>query len=237
MTRSILSIASMICFSAQSLAQVPSPVEEVLVPAPPFQERIDPNILSAGGLVVGLVTGDITRAVGDPVVTVSGIRPADKFLCVALQHVAGAYSGGFTVKNPGRGATVRFRIPTRHIPGLGARTGALAILAKAGSDARCSEQGAVILPAAWGRVQPGTSAYALVNDHQADVTLVRLDKNPARRCVALSQLFDAKLALRSYQVACPVDLSGPCASEAPLVVKFLDGASVSEVRPTIRRGC
>jgi hypothetical protein len=218
------------------LAHAPSAVPEVSVSRPPFKEQIDPDIPAAGGRLIGVIMGPLSQTVTGPVITVSGILSSDRVICVSIQHVNGSYSGGFTVKNPGRGNTLRFRMPSRLIQGLGAKTAALAILAQASAGPTCSSKDP-ILPAAWGQRLIAGAGFALVNDHQADITRSRIGAQRIQKCFPVAPLVGTGVHSRSYQMACSIDDTGPCASEVQLTIQFIESGDQAEISPKIRRAC
>lgn len=212
-------------------------IPEIALGTPPFSEQVDKTILAEGGLLMGVAMGGLDRGVSEPALTVSGLRATDKTICVAIKHANAAYTAGFRTPNAGRSGTVRFRLPSRVIGKLNARAGAVAILAQASAGAACVRSDPV-LPAAWGRVMPTSEGFALVNDHQADISRARIGPQPMQRCQSATSLAGAGVPLRSFQVSCSLRWSaGSCASEAPLVIQFVDAGDQSEVRATLRRPC
>jgi hypothetical protein len=219
------------------VAAQPGAIAEIPVRSPPFTEHLEKTIPTAGGRIIGVGSGELLGKVDPEVITISGLRPGDAFVCVTIQHVNGAYYAGFTKRIAKHGPVVRFVLPSTKIGGLAARTAELAILAQAGrQDGHCSESDP-ILPAAWGRNSSAVGGFVLINDRQASITRVSYADQAFVPCGSLRNTLGERTALRAYQVSCPIQRPVACAVDAPLVIQFVERSGRSSIRSILRGRC
>jgi hypothetical protein len=211
-------------------------ITEIPVRAPPFTEHLDETIPTAGGRIIGMQSGDPLGKVDRSVITISGLKPSDTIICVSIQHVNGAYYAGFTQRVEKHGPIVRFVLPSTKVGGFSARTAELAILAQTGRNGRCGENDP-ILPATWGRYPSTGDSYVLINDRKASITRVSFAGQAFLPCKRLRDNLGERVALRAYQVSCPIQRVVACVTDAPLVVQFVERGGRSSIRSIVRGGC
>ncbi len=230
--RIFVALGFMSCLPS-TVASQPRTAPEVPVQPGDFRDKVNDRLPTSGATLFGLIDGSLGARITKPTVFVSGIEKSDRTICVAIRQITGAYSADFTVRNPGRGGLVAFRLPKQKMNVRGRSSAELAILARASAGGECSRRDP-ILPSAW-NAPPGDKLVALVNNHQADRTrTVRPQRDGD--CSRLSDLLPGR-ALTAYQVACTVQLpAGNCAA-LPLAIQLDNAGQTIFVRDTVRRGC
>lgn len=221
----------------RSHAQIVRAVPEFRVERPPFRESVRHVIPTSAETVIGVQIGGLVNSVDRPNITIAGIRPRDQTICVNIEHSSGSYLASFRVGNPLAGSTVRFELPSTILRSLGARTGELAILARASQGSDCGTSSSV-LRAGWGRLSPSATGYVLINDSQADIARIIVDGRPAQRCVLLRSILGQRAVFTSFQTACPLPQNSlECASERRVTIQLLKDGEFDTHRLLLRDGC
>lgn len=209
------------------------PIPEVAVPSGAFRDNLNDQLQTAGGALFGLMDAGLSARLAKPTIYLSGIQASDRTVCVSIRQVTGGYSADFTMRNPGLGGLVAFRLPKQKVDVRGRPAAELAILARASTGAACSRKDPVLV-ASW-TTAPGRSLMALVNNHQADRARTVRPQIQAD-CLPLDRVIPGR-ALTRYQVACAVQLPVTGCAAAPLAIQLDNAGQRTYLRETLRGGC
>lgn len=223
-------------FSCAFLIGASPPIPEVTVGKPPFVERSQPKVQTSGGELLGFVGANLTLPASGARITVSGLSPTDKYICINIRHVSGTYLAAVTFSRPQNASSVVVVLPKNKVAAMRATRAELAILARASTGSTCSNTDP-ILPATWGGETPGPSAYLLINDHQSIRTRASIAGEAPQMCSQLSDILPRGKVLRSYHVACRLPVNGACGTAQSFAVKLMKGTTESSIRGRLRNVC
>jgi hypothetical protein len=195
-------------------------------------------------LLFGFQYGDPLEKLSTPVLTLRGIPPGHDYICASIQHVSGGYVGRLRIRNPGKGAVVRLRLPMTVLDRLEPRAGELAVMARSSPRRQCREDAPVILASfsdssselpvsiyALAHIAPDTSASALLVPAPVGAQTVSCDRIERR-------LDDPRLNPQRYNSICTVSPLQDCRSSAVLrIIVRAEGSRLGAISRDVRGAC
>lgn len=227
---------------ASSMIPYPAAGQTSVVSVPPseFTETLHRSRkIRNSGPLVGVQSTAARLDVGNPIITVSGIKPSDKLVCLTISHASGVYVGKAKIKNSSFAGTVSFQLPAKLLKDVSRSAKQYAILAQASAENYCHSRNDILF-ATWGNSPPrGKVVIALSASPTAATRVVVQGAVGGSRCqTASNYLAPKRLTFQSFSRVCSVSLSGECRQEARLEIIINEsGRRVAIPRKVFRRSC
>jgi hypothetical protein len=222
-------------FASSANAQLANLPPIVEIQRPPFSEsRVAPN--RSGSPIIGLVDNrlDTLTPNSAPVLSIGGIKPNSRIICVRIYGASGVYRAAFNADNPRLGPTISFRLPARLLAQGSQVLGGLAVEAKQSIGADCARE-RNLLPIAWSRRQIGSDIFLAVNSQSAEAVSYRLlNSDLSRNCREINNTNwneVRRITASDFDYLCKIELKSNCLVPTPILVTAED---VSAPRPSIR---
>lgn len=222
----------------------PPPAARILT----FEDGGYPHIAGADSGLKGLLIGSPAAKVRMPTVYVSGLRPGDKTVCLAIERATGSYWAKITVDVADLGGRGQVAIPFaryinargqfRTVPGAPAAQ--LAVLAQASgvANARGCSPDAPVLPAAWQADADG-ALIAQVQSPDAEAYVSVDPKGAVRNCGELGAVAPMQGLPTVFDTACVLPRP-KCGAVISMVVSRNDRRTsrpLSDISASLRAPC
>lgn len=223
-----------------SIGATPSGIPVVSVPSSQFyeMERNSQQVSNTGPLV-GVQSRASQLNVEQPTVTVSGILPQDKIICIDIAHVSGVYVARAQVPSQGRTGVVSYQLPAELLAGISSDPAEYALLVRASAEDFCHARNDILL-SSWGTSEPEGPAVVAVSATPNSTTRISLEGGARGLSCQTAQnyLGDDNMTFQRFSRVCTVSLGDTCRSTSSLEVLINEtGRRLPIPSRSLRRTC